>query len=341
VGANLLGVLLAAAPATGPRPGVTPFIAECEVAFIAECAALAAVSRGDCLVGDGESTDVSIASAASSMRSRADAAAASRGDTLGDDTGEMSAMAADAGAASGSASGSGSAAAGESTSMAIGSGVAFLPADFLTVRTVEPLDGVDSFAVDAAAAADPHASIGSLSRRESFPSSAGVPSTASTPGVLDFAAEVYAVVGVSPAVAYSIPVSSSSVTTSSSTWRLLGANGVPPARLMADLPVAGVLTPVRPVDAAPGIALLSERGVSARVAEMAPGVVRAAFATDFAADGGFSLARSAMTSAAACFAAALVCALSRSATGVLRPAVCVLSNQASGCVSVASPTSKS
>jgi hypothetical protein len=158
---------------------------------------------------------------------------------------------------------------------------------------------------------------------------------------LDFAAEVYAVVGVSPAVAYSIPVSSSSVSTSSSAWRLLGANGVPPARLMADLPVAGVLTPVRPVDAAPGIALLSERGVSARVAEMAPGVVRAAFATDFAADGGFSLARSAMTSAAACFAAALVCALSRSATGVLRPAVCVLSNQASGCVSVASPTSKS
>ena len=339
MGANLLGVLLAAAPATGPRPGVTPFIAEFVVAFIAECAALAAVSRGDCLVGDGESTDVSIASAASSMRSRADAAAASRGDTLGDDTGEMSAMAADAGADLGSASGSGSAAAGESTSMAIGSGVAFLPADFLAVRTVEPLDGVDSFAVDAAAAADPHASIGSLSRRES--SSAGVPSTASTPGVLDFAAEVYAVVGVSPAVAYSIPVSSSSVSTSSSAWRLLGANGVPPARLMADLPVAGVLTPVRPVDAAPGIALLSERGVSARVAEMPPGVVRAAFATDLTADGGFSLARSAMTSAAACFAAALVCALSRSATGVLRPAVCVLSNQASGCVSVPSPTSKS
>ena len=225
--------------------------------------------------------------------------------------------------------------------MAIGSGVAFLPADFLAVRTVEPLDGVDSFAVDAAAAADPHASIGSLSRRESFPSSAGVTSTASTPGVLDFAAVVYAVVGVSPAVAYSIPVSSSSVSTSSSAWRLLGANGVPPARLMADLPVAGVLTPVRPVDAAPGIALLSERGVSARFVEMEPGVVRAAFATDFAADGGFSLARSAMTSAAACFAAALVCALSRSATGVLRPAVCVLSNQASGCVSVASPTSKS
>ena len=335
MGANLLGVLLAAAPATGPRPGVTPFIAEFVVAFIAECAALAAVSRGDCLVGDGESTETSIASAASSMRSRADAAAASRGDTLGDDTGEMSAMAADAGAASGSA------AAGESTSMATGSGVAFLPADFLAVRTVEPLDGVDSFAVDAAAAADPHASIGSRSRRESFPSSAGVTSTASTPGVLDFAAEVYAVVGVSPAVAYSIPVSSSSVSTSSSAWRLLGANGVPPARLMADLPVAGVLTPVRPVDAAPGIALLSERGVSARVAEMEPGVVRAAFATDFAADGGFSLARSAMTSAAACFAAALVCALSRSATGVLRPAVCVLSNQASGCVSVASPTSKS
>ena len=339
MGANLLGVLLAAAPATGPRPGVTPFIAEFVVAFIAECAALAAVSRGDCLVGDGESTETSIASAASSMRSRADAAAASRGDTLGDDTGEMSAMAADAGAASGSASGS--AAAGESTSMAIGSGVAFLPADFLAVRTVEPLDGVDSFAVDAAAAADPHASIGSLSRRESFPSSAGVTSTASTPGVLDFAAEVYAVVGVSPAVAYSIPVSSSSVSTSSSAWRLLGANGVPPARLMADLPVAGVLTPVRPVDAAPGIALLSERGVSARFVEMAPGVVRAAFATDLTADGGFSLARSAMTSAAACFAAALVCALSRSATGVLRPAVCVLSNQASGCVSVASPTSKS
>jgi hypothetical protein len=91
--------------------------------------------------------------------------------------------------------------------MAIGSGVAFLLADFLAVRTVEPLvDGVDSFAVDAAAAANPHASTGSLSRRESFPSSAGVPSTASTPGVLDFAAEVYAVVGVSPAVAYSKPV---------------------------------------------------------------------------------------------------------------------------------------
>ena len=155
-------------------------------------------------------------------------------------------------------------------------------------------------------------------------------------GVLDSATDLNAVPGVSPAVAYSA-LSSSSVAPSSTGGSV--GNGVPPARLaaMADLPVAGVFA-TRLED--PGIAPLWERGVSTRVAEVAPGV-RAAFAADLTADGGFSLACSAVTSAAACFAAALVCALSRSATGVLRPAVCALSNQASGCASAASPTSKS
>ena len=106
---------------------------------------------------------------------------------------------------------------------------------------------------------------------------------------------------------------------------------------MADLPVAGVFA-LRLEDPRHR-AVIGARGERA-VAEVAPGV-RAAFAADLTADGGFSLACSAVTSAAACFAAALVCALSRSATGVLRPAVCALSNQASGCASAASPTSKS
>ena len=154
---------------------------------------------------------------------------------------------------------------------------------------------------------------------------------------MDFATDLNAVPGVSPAVAYS--ALSSSVAPSSTDGGSVG-KGVPPARLaapMADLPVAGVFA-TRLED--PGIAPLWERGVSTRVAEVAPGV-RAALAADLTADGGFSLACSAVTSAAACFAAALVCALSRSATGVLRPAVCALSNQASGCASAASPTSKS
>ena len=281
------------------------------------------------------------------MRSRAEAAAASLGDVLGDETGEMSAIAVDRGAASGSGSGSGSApaATGESTSIAVGSGVAFFAVDVLADRRArwdEPFDAVDSFAdsfaddsgCDSGCGPAPFAA---RIRRDSLVVVAFTGVAAAFTGVLDFATDLNAVPGVSPAVAYS--ALSSSVAPSSTDGGSVG-KGVPPARLaapMADLPVAGVFA-TRLED--PGIAPLWERGVSTRVAEVAPGV-RAALAADLTADGGFSLACSAVTSAAACFAAALVCALSRSATGVLRPAVCALSNQASGCTSAASPTSKS
>ena len=150
VGANLLGVLLAAVPATGPRPGVLAATNPVECA-----AARAAVNRGDRLVGAAaRDASSSIATAASSMRSRAEAAAASLGDVLGDETGEMSAIAVDTGAASAIASGSGSvtAATGESTSIAVGSGVAFFTVDVLADRRArwdEPFDAVDSFAAVA------------------------------------------------------------------------------------------------------------------------------------------------------------------------------------------------
>ena len=156
VGANLLGVLLAAVPATGPRPGVLAATIPVECA-----AARAAVNRGDRLVGAAAAAAAaardassSIATAASSMRSRAEAAAASLGDVLGDETGEMSAIAVDTGAACAIASGSGSvtAATGESTSIAVGSGVAFFTVDVLADRRArwdETFDAVDSFAAVA------------------------------------------------------------------------------------------------------------------------------------------------------------------------------------------------
>ena len=120
-----------------------------------ECAAArAAINRGNRLVGAAAAArdaSSSIATAASSMRSRAEAAAASLGDVLGDETGEMSAIAVDTGAACAIASGSGSvtAATGESTSIAVGSGVAFFTVDVLADRRArwdEPFDAVDSFA---------------------------------------------------------------------------------------------------------------------------------------------------------------------------------------------------
>ena len=86
------------------------------------------------------------------MRSRAEAAAASLGDVLGDETGEMSAIAVDTGAACAIASGSVTAATGESTSIAVGSGVAFFTVDVLADRRArrdEPFDAVDSFAAVA------------------------------------------------------------------------------------------------------------------------------------------------------------------------------------------------